>query len=90
LISTSFRKEALKWHPDKNQGSEEASRRFVKIQAAYDMYVRIRVFTLLRHQRYSIDSSTRYRLSDDQERAYYDSHRGQLDGMLFCSEKFQS
>lgn len=33
----SFRKEALKWHPDKNAGSEEAARRFIKIQAAYDV-----------------------------------------------------
>lgn len=33
-----FRREALKWHPDKNAGSDDASRRFVKIQAAYDVY----------------------------------------------------
>ena len=34
-----FRKEALKWHPDKNAGSEVASKRFVKIQAAYEVSV---------------------------------------------------
>lgn len=53
-IRKAFRKQALKWHPDKNAGSEDASKRFVKIQAAYDV------------------------LSDDQERAYYDSHRGSI------------
>ncbi|KAK9893748.1 DnaJ-domain-containing protein [Cystobasidium minutum MCA 4210] len=57
-IRKAFRREALKWHPDKNAGSEEASKRFIKIQAAYDV------------------------LSDNQERAYYDSHRGDLGGEL--------
>lgn len=36
-LSSSFRKQALKWHPDKNAGSQDAAKRFIKIQAAYDV-----------------------------------------------------
>lgn len=69
----SFRKEALKWHPDKNAGSVEASQRFVKIQAAYDVYA-----LQDKHIRCRTDITHRLRLSDDQERAYYDAHRGDI------------
>ena len=34
-IKTSYKKLALKWHPDKNDGSEEATEKFKKISEAY-------------------------------------------------------
>ncbi|ODV91915.1 hypothetical protein CANCADRAFT_11762, partial [Tortispora caseinolytica NRRL Y-17796] len=56
-IRRSYRKLALKLHPDRNFGNvEEATAQFSKIQAAYDI------------------------LSDPDERAWYDSHKDQLEG----------
>ena len=34
-IHTAYKKLALKWHPDKNQGNEEAQKMFVNISTAY-------------------------------------------------------
>ncbi len=36
-IKTAFRRLALKYHPDKNPGDEEAERKFKEIAAAYDI-----------------------------------------------------
>ncbi|KAF8843697.1 DnaJ-domain-containing protein [Paxillus ammoniavirescens] len=36
-IKKAYKKMALKWHPDRNQGSEEASRRFKEISEAFEV-----------------------------------------------------
>ncbi|KAJ1811082.1 hypothetical protein LPJ77_000379 [Coemansia sp. RSA 2523] len=36
-IKTAFYKCSMQWHPDRNQGSEEAHRRFLKISEAYSI-----------------------------------------------------
>ncbi|KAJ1956528.1 hypothetical protein GGI12_005284, partial [Dipsacomyces acuminosporus] len=36
-IKTAFYKCSMKWHPDKNQGSDEAHRQFLKINEAYSV-----------------------------------------------------
>ena len=36
-IKRNYRKLAMKWHPDKNQNSEEASTKFQDIGEAYDV-----------------------------------------------------
>jgi len=36
-IRSAYHKESLKWHPDKNQGSKEAEKMFIKVQEAYQV-----------------------------------------------------
>lgn len=36
-IKKSYRKLAIKWHPDKNQGDPKAEEQFKKISEAYDV-----------------------------------------------------
>ncbi|KAF9223700.1 DnaJ-domain-containing protein [Gyrodon lividus] len=36
-VKRAYKKMALKWHPDRNQGSEEASRRFKEISEAFEV-----------------------------------------------------
>lgn len=34
-IKRAWRKEAMKWHPDRNNGSDECAKKFIRAQAAY-------------------------------------------------------
>lgn len=34
-IKKAWRREAKKWHPDRNDGSEECAKKFIRAQAAY-------------------------------------------------------
>ncbi|TFY76668.1 hypothetical protein EWM64_g7347, partial [Hericium alpestre] len=36
-IKKAYRKMALKWHPDRNQGSEEASHKFKEMSEAFEV-----------------------------------------------------
>ncbi|PIA15472.1 heat shock protein DnaJ, partial [Coemansia reversa NRRL 1564] len=36
-VKSAFYKSSMKWHPDRNEGSEEAHKRFLKISEAYSV-----------------------------------------------------
>lgn len=36
-IKKAYRKESLKWHPDKNQDNKEATEKFTDVAAAYEV-----------------------------------------------------
>lgn len=37
FLATAYKRAALQWHPDKNQGNEEAEERFKAIQTAHEI-----------------------------------------------------
>ncbi|ORX70537.1 heat shock protein DnaJ, partial [Linderina pennispora] len=36
-IKSAFYKQSMQWHPDRNQGSDEAHKKFLKINEAYSV-----------------------------------------------------